>query len=36
MVMEDLDSMFCSILIKGKLGSMCFIGLVVELEVDEA
>ncbi len=34
--MEDLDSVFCSVLLKGKLGSKCFVGLVVELEVDEA
>ncbi len=32
-IMEDLDSMFCSILLKGELGGECFIGLVVELEV---
>ncbi len=35
-VMEDLDSMLCSILLKGKLGSKCFFGLVVELEVDKS
>ena len=34
-VMEDLDSVFCSILFKGKLGGECFLGLVVELEVDK-
>jgi hypothetical protein len=34
--MEDLDSMFCSVLLKGKLGSKCFVGLVVELGVDKA
>jgi hypothetical protein len=35
-IMEDLDSMFCSVLFKGKLSSKCFLGLVVELEVDKA
>ncbi len=34
-VMEDLDSMLCSILLEGKLGSKSFFGLVVELEVDK-
>ncbi len=34
-IMEDLDSMFCSKLLKGKLGGECFIGLVVQLEVDK-
>ncbi len=34
-VMEDLDSMLCSILLKGKLGGKSFVGLVVELEVDK-
>ncbi len=34
-IMEDLDSIFCSILFKGKLGSKCFAGLVVEFEVDK-
>ncbi len=34
-IMEDLDSMFCRVLLKGKLGGKCFTGLVVELEVDE-
>jgi hypothetical protein len=34
-IMEDLGSMFCSILFKGKLGGECFLGLVVELEVDK-
>ncbi len=28
--------MFCSILFEGKLCGKCFVGLVVELEVDEA
>ncbi len=27
--------MFCRVLFKGKLGDECFVGLVVELEVDE-
>ncbi len=35
-VMEDLDSMLCSVLLKGKLGGESFIGLVVELEVDKS
>ncbi len=35
-VMEDLDSMLCSILLEGKLGSKSFIGLVVKLEVNES
>jgi hypothetical protein len=35
-VMEDLDSMLCSILLEGKLGGKSFVGLVVELEVDES
>ncbi len=35
-ILQGLDSMFCSILLKGKLGSKCFIGLVIELEVDKA
>jgi hypothetical protein len=34
-IMEDLNSMFCSVLLKGKLGSKCFVGLVVKLEVDK-
>ncbi len=34
-MMEDLDSMFCCILLKGKLGGDCFGRLVVELEVDK-
>ncbi len=34
-VMEDLDSVFCSILLKGELGGKCFVGLVVKLEVDK-
>jgi hypothetical protein len=35
-IMEDLDSMFCSILLDGKLGSKHFVGLVVKLEVDKS
>ncbi len=34
-IMEDLDSMLCSVLLKSKLGSEFFVRLVVELEVDE-
>ncbi len=34
--MEDLDSMLCSLLLKGKLGGESFVGLVVELEVDKS
>ncbi len=34
-VMKDLDSMLCSVLLKGKLGGESFVGLVVKLEVDE-
>jgi hypothetical protein len=36
MVMEDLDSMLCSILLEGKLGGESFVGLVIKLEVDES
>ncbi len=36
MLIEDLDSMFCSVLLKGKLGSKYFVGLVVKLEVEKA
>ncbi len=28
-VMEDLDSMLCSVLLKGKLGGKSFVGLAV-------
>jgi hypothetical protein len=35
MIVQDLDSVLCSILFKGKLCGECFIGLVVELEVDK-
>ncbi len=35
-VMEDLDSMLCSILLKGELGGKSFVGLVVQLEVDKS
>ncbi len=34
-VMEDLDSMLCSVLLKGKLGGKSFVGLAIELEVDK-
>ncbi len=33
--MEDLDSMLCSILLEGKLGSKHLVGLVVKLGVDK-
>ncbi len=32
-IMQDHDSVFCSILLKGELGGKCFVRLVVELEV---
>ncbi len=32
-VMEDLDSMLCGILLKGELGGESFVRLVIELEV---
>jgi hypothetical protein len=35
-VMKDLDTVFCSILLKGKLGGECFVGLVIELEVNKS
>jgi hypothetical protein len=35
-ILEDLDSMFCSVLFEVKLGGKCFVGLVVELEVDKS
>ncbi len=35
-VMEDLDSMLCSILLEGELGGKSFVGLVVELAVDKS
>ncbi len=35
MIVWDLDSVFCSVLFKGKLGGKCFVGLIVELEVDK-
>ena len=31
-VMEDLDSMLCSVLLEGELGGKCFVYLVVKLE----
>jgi hypothetical protein len=34
-IMQDLDSVLCRLLLKGKLGSECFVGLVVKLEVDK-
>jgi hypothetical protein len=34
-IMEDLDSVFCRVLLEGKLGGKCLDRLVVELEVDE-
>jgi hypothetical protein len=35
-VMEDLDSILCSILLKGILGGESFVGLVIKLEVDKS
>jgi hypothetical protein len=35
MVGQDLDSVFCHVLFKDKLGGKCFVGLVVKLEVDK-
>jgi hypothetical protein len=35
-VMEDLDSKLCSVLLEGKLGSKSFVGLVIKLEVDKS
>ncbi len=32
-IMENLDSMFCSVLFE--VGGECFVGLVIKLEVDE-
>ncbi len=34
-IMKDLDSMFYSLLFKCELGSKCFVGLVIKLEVDK-
>ncbi len=34
-IMQDLDSVFCSILFEGKLGGKCFVRLIVELKVDK-
>ncbi len=34
-IMEDLDSMFCRVLLKGKLGGECYVRLVVKLKVDK-
>ncbi len=34
-IMQDLDSVFCSVLLEGELGGKCFVGLVVDLEVDK-
>jgi hypothetical protein len=34
-LMEDFDSMFCSVLLENELGGKCFFGLVVKLEVDK-
>ncbi len=33
--MYDFDPVFCHVLFKGKLGSKCFVGLVVKLEVEK-
>ncbi len=35
-VMEDLDSMLCSVLLKCELGGKGFVGLVIELKVDKS
>jgi hypothetical protein len=35
-VVQDFDSVFCHVLFEGKLGGECFVGLVVELEVDKS
>jgi hypothetical protein len=35
MVVQDFDSVFCCVLFKGKLGSKCYVRLVVKLEVGE-
>ncbi len=35
-VVQNFDSMFCHVLFEGKLGGKCFVGLVVELEVDKS
>jgi hypothetical protein len=35
-VMKDLDSVFCQVLLKGKLGGKCFVGLVDEVEVNKS
>ncbi len=35
-VMENLDSMLCSVLLEGKLGSESFVGLIIKLEVDKS
>ncbi len=34
MVVLDFDSVFCCILLEGELGSKCFVGSIVKLEVD--
>ena len=33
--MQDLDSVFCSVLLNGKLGGECFVRRFVKLEVDK-
>jgi hypothetical protein len=35
-IMQDLDSVFCSVLLKDELGGKWFVGLAVELEVDKS
>jgi hypothetical protein len=35
-IMQDLDSVLCSVLLKSKLSSKCFVRLVVELDVDKS
>ncbi len=33
-VVQDFDSVFCRVLFEGKLGSKCFVGLVIKLELE--
>ncbi len=35
-VMKEIDFVFCSVLLKGKLGGKCFVRLVIELEVNKS
>jgi hypothetical protein len=36
MVVQDFDSVFCHVLLKGKLSGKCFVGSIVELEMDKS